>query len=153
MTNLIQYYHAVTGKYPSPSNPMQFPVGPNGAIPGALIPVPPGYRFIADMSQYRKFHVIRSGFDVSKGDEAQTNFKFDALFVPTNLTGDEFITLISGGPGWEVVELYEKGMGRFMAGMRFTYGSKNSKEKTLTQLGFKQDPNIIPIKWVVLKKA
>jgi len=153
MANIVQYYHAVTGTYPTPTNPIKIPVGPNGPIPGAFIPVPKKYRFIAYVPCYRKIHVIRCGWDASKQNETQPNIKFDALYVPTNLTGDAFISCIGGGVGFQVFEVIEKGRAIFPAlPPTINYGTKDSKEKTLSRFGFERDNKNKPI-WVVLKKA
>jgi hypothetical protein len=98
------------------------------------------------------FHVIRSGFDLTKLDQAQPTLRFDFLYVPTNLKGDAFITCVGGGAGWEIVELYEKGGGKFTKGLSFAYGSNNSKEKTLSDFGFERKVTTTPI-WVVLKRV
>ena len=145
------YGFPIFGPGPTPlTNPPHHTIG---QVPGSIVNVPTGTTYLFPKNdQHATIYLIRSGYNCNAAENmTQMGPKFDALYVPLTLTGNQFLQQVGGGAGWGFVELYEMGDGHWKRGQVVNFGDHEDAKKTLYDYGFLRGARE-PV-WVVLRKV
>jgi hypothetical protein len=141
----VPIYASVAGPTPAQSHT-------ESSASNSQIPPNTAYLYPPE-SQHATIHVVRGGYDSAKAEnEMQNQLMFDSLYVPLNLTGNQFIEQLGGGSGWGILEIYEVGDGKWRRGLGVKHGDNVVAKKTLHNYGFYRGQIYEPV-WVVLRKV